>query len=138
MKLFEILLAEDNPGDVILVRQALEAHDVHHSLHVVRDGEQALEFLADLLKGEQVHCPDIILLDLNLPKVDGAQVLAELRNSPECSETPVVVITSSDAPKDRERVSALGADRYFKKPTDFDSFLQLGAIVLEVVTNKAI
>jgi CheY-like chemotaxis protein len=133
MRLFDILLAEDNPGDVLLVQQALEAHDVRHSLHVVRDGEQALAFIAGLLSGEQVHCPDLILLDLNLPKVDGAQVLAELRNTPECADTPVVVITSSDAPKDRDRVSALGVDHYFKKPSDFDSFLRLGAIVRDVV-----
>jgi CheY-like chemotaxis protein len=133
MRLFDILLAEDNPGDVLLVQQALEAHDVRHSLHVVRDGEQALAFIAGLLSGEQVHCPDLILLDLNLPKVDGAQVLAELRNTPECADTPVVVITSSDAPKDHDRVSALGVDHYFKKPSDFDSFLRLGAIVRDVV-----
>ena len=78
-------------------------------------------------------CPDIVLLDLNLPKVDGPEVLTEFRKHPECARTPVIVISSSDAHKDRERMAGLGISRYFRKPSDLDGFLRLGALVREVM-----
>lgn len=131
--MLHILLIEDNPGDVLLVQQALETHNVTHDLHLVRDGAQALNFLEHMGHKDDVPCPDVILLDLNLPKVDGAQVLAEFRKRPECASTPVIIITSSGAQRDRARVSALGISSYFKKPLDLDEFLQLGAIVRQVV-----
>jgi CheY-like chemotaxis protein len=96
MSALQILLAEDNLADILLVRQALEEHHVPHELHVVRDGDKALAFVEKM--GE---------LDLNLPKVDGPEVLTEFRKHPNCAPTPVVVITSSDAQKDRARMRTI-------------------------------
>ena len=100
---------------------------------MAKDGEQAIKFVAQMGKPGRAPCPDLILLDLNLPKADGPQVLSEFRQHPECADTPVIVVTSSDAPRDRARVTELGISRYFRKPLDLDAFLQLGAVVREVV-----
>lgn len=132
MSPLKILLAEDNLGDVLLVRQALEEYNVAHELHVVRDGAEALRFVAQMGQPGGVPCPDVLLLDLNLPKVDGPEVLAEFRKHPRCARTPVVIITSSDAHKDRARMTELGIAHYFRKPSDLDAFLKLGAVVREV------
>jgi CheY-like chemotaxis protein len=132
-KLLKILLAEDNPGDVYLVREALQEHRIAHELHVVSDGAQAITFLAEMGKPGSPPCPDLLLLDLNLPKVDGVQVLEEFRKSAECVHTPVIVVTSSNAAKDKNRVAELRVDRYFCKPLDFDDFMGLGLIIREVV-----
>ncbi len=129
----QILLAEDNPGDVFLVQHALEEHGIEHELHVVTDGAEALAYLAQMGAAGSVPCPDLLLLDLNLPKVDGPQVLTEFRQHPECAQTPVIVVSSSNAERDRARITALGIARYFRKPTDLTAFLQLGAVVREVV-----
>lgn len=134
--MLRILLAEDNPGDVLLVRQALEEHRIPHELFVVEDGAKALAFVARMGQPGEAPCPDVILLDVNLPKVDGPQVLRAFRKHPECGQTPVIVVSSSDAPKDRERMAQLGIARYFRKPLDFDAFLKLGALVREVVEEK--
>jgi CheY-like chemotaxis protein len=130
-----ILLAEDNPGDVLLVRQALEEHRIQHELHVVKDGGEALDYLKRMGKSDEPPCPDLILLDVNLPKADGTEILTEFRKHPECRHTPVIVVTSSDTQKDRAQMTELGVQRYFKKPSDLNSFLQLGAVVREVVAN---
>lgn len=134
--MLRILLAEDNPGDVLLVRQALEEYQIPHELFVVEDGAKALEFVARMGRPGEAPCPDVILLDVNLPKVDGPQVLRAFRKHPECGQTPVIVVSSSDAPKDRERMAKLGIARYFRKPLDFDAFLKLGALVREVAGEK--
>ena len=126
--MLQILLAEDNEVDVILVEQALEEHQILHELHVVRDGDEALNFVAGMGSGDGPPCPDILLLDLNLPKVDGPQVLQRFRKHPACAETPVIVVTSSDAPKDRQRVKALGANAYFRKPSDLTEFMALDLV----------
>jgi chemotaxis family two-component system response regulator Rcp1 len=128
-----ILLAEDNRGDVLLVRRALDLHHLEYELHVVKDGEEALDFVAHMGEPGYAACPDLMLLDLNLPKADGGQVLREFRSHPQCEQTPVVVITSSDSLKDHALVSALGVSRYFRKPMDFDDFMRLGQVVREVL-----
>ena len=132
-----ILLAEDNVGDILLVQQALEEHQIPHELHVVKDGGEALDFVARMGQPGEPPCPDIVLLDLNLPKADGSQVLSALRKHPECARTPVIAVTSSDAVRDRARMAELGVDRYFKKPSDLYEFLQLGAVVQEVIESRA-
>jgi CheY-like chemotaxis protein len=132
-----ILVAEDNPGDVLLVRRALKAHNIPHDLTVVRDGAEALEFIARMGRARELPCPDVLLLDLNLPKVDGPRVLSEFRKHPDCSDTPVIVVTSSDAKKDRKQMEELRVARYFRKPSDYHAFLQLGAIVREVAEGTA-
>ena len=132
-----ILVAEDNPGDVLLVRRALRAHNIPHELTVVQDGAEALEFMARMGRAREVPCPDVVLLDLNLPKVDGPHVLREFRKHPECWDTPVIVITSSDAREDRARMEELRVARYFRKPSDYRAFLRLGAVVREVAEGIA-
>ncbi len=100
----QIVLAEDNPADVGLVRVALQTHGVHCDLHVIDDGEQALSFIERLDQDSRVPCPDLLLLDLHLPKHGGNEILKYLRASERCAQTPVVILTSSDAPSDpRER-----------------------------------
>ena len=133
MRLLHILLAEDNRGDVLLVRQALQEHHIEHELHVVRDGQQALDYVVRMGKPGGDPCPDVILLDLNLPKADGPTVLAEFRQHPECARVPVIVVTSSGAERDRSRTKALGISHYFQKPSDYNDFMQLGALVKDVV-----
>src|SRR5580698_3428036 len=132
-----ILLAEDNPGDVFLVQKALQRHHVLHRLYVVRDGAEAMDWVAHIGEPGGTPQPDLLLLDLNLPKFDGRQILSEFRKHPGCSRSPVIAVTSSDAPKDHARMAELGVARYFRKPMEFDAFLQLGAIVREVVGQAA-
>jgi CheY-like chemotaxis protein len=129
-----ILLAEDNEGDVFLVRRALEKKGLMHELVVKHNGEEALAWL-DSHSGDRNRdtAPELILLDLNLPRVDGAQVLSHVRKSDTFSCTPVIVLTSSDSPKDRQMALDLGANIYFRKPTDLASFMDLGRIIADLL-----
>jgi len=129
-----ILLAEDNEGDVFLVRRALEKRGLPHELVVRHNGEEALAWLDDH-SGEEdpTAAPDLILLDLNLPRIDGAQVLSHVRKTDAFTCTPVIVLTSSDSPRDREMALELGANIYFRKPTDLASFMDLGRIIEELL-----
>jgi len=137
MRVSRILLAEDNDADVFLVRQALEEHRVKHELHVVQDGAEAISYVSRMGEHGTVCCPDLMLLDLNLPSADGPQILAAFRKNPQCAKTPVIIVTSSDAPRDRARVSDLGISHYFKKPSDWDEFMELGAVVLKTLSERA-
>jgi chemotaxis family two-component system response regulator Rcp1 len=131
-----ILLAEDNDGDVFLVRRALEKRGLPHELVLAHNGEEALVWL-DHHQGEKNGDarPDLILLDLNLPRVDGGQLLSHIRKSDTFARTPVIVLTSSDSPKDRQMALELGANLYFRKPTDLASFMDLGRIVEETLNG---
>jgi len=129
-----ILLAEDNEGDVFLVRRALEKRGLTHELVVAHNGEEAMNWLVD--HSGETHrdaAPDLILLDLNLPRVDGGQLLSHIRKSDSFSRTPVIVLTSSDSPKDRQMAMELGANLYFRKPTDLSSFMDLGRVIEETL-----
>ena len=129
-----ILLAEDNDGDVFLVRRALEKRGLPHELVLAHNGEEALIWLdRHLGGGNDGPPPDLILLDLNLPRVDGGQLLSHIRKSDSFSRTPVIVLTSSDSPKDRQMALELGANLYFRKPTDLASFMDLGRIIEETL-----
>lgn len=127
-----MLLAEDNMGDVHLVREALSLDGLDVELTYHRDGEQVERYIDDIDAGK-TPCPDVVLLDLNLPKRDGAALLARLRDSGTCRSIPVIIVTSSNSQRDRDITSRLGATRYFCKPADFDAFMRLGALVREVV-----
>jgi CheY-like chemotaxis protein len=131
--LLNIVLAEDNPGDVMLVQEALEEHRIAHHLHVVKDGAQAVEFLAKAGTPGHAPCPDLLLLDLNLPKLDGFGVLQEFRKRPECVHTPVIIVTSSDELRDHNRIEALHVSSYFRKPLEYEAFMKLGAVVKEIL-----
>ncbi len=118
----QILLAEDNDADVYLVREALTACGIPFELSVVDDGAKAIEFLASAV-------PDLLLLDLNLPRRSGLEILDFLRASLRCAAIPVILLTSSDSPQDRARVADLSVVHYFRKPSDFDEFMRLGDLV---------
>jgi CheY-like chemotaxis protein len=128
-----ILLAEDNPADVELVRVALEDRSVDCGLHVVRDGQKAMEFLDLLDADSKLACPSVLLLDLHLPKRDGAEVIRHLRASERCGQTAVVILTSSDSPGDMECAERNAALHYFRKPGSLEQFLTLGDIVKGIV-----
>ncbi len=132
-----ILLAEDNPGDVFLVRRALEKNDLDCKVIVVEDGQAALQFMEEADADGGVACPDLVLLDLNLPRATGSRVLTRIRQSPRCAGTPIIIITSSDSPLDRESAARLGATGYFQKPGDLAGFMRLGQIVREALEKNA-
>ena len=115
----KFLLAEDNRGDVILVQEGLDVQALNHELIVCRDGAEMMERVEQIDAGE-APCPDLALLDLNLPVHDGQVLLKRLRQSPVCADVPVIIVTSSDAPADREVTASLGANYYFRKPSDYD------------------
>jgi len=119
-----ILLIEDNPGDVRLAIEALKASEVAHNLHVVGDGVEALQFLYRKGKYGDAPRPDIILLDLNLPKKDGREVLAEIKQDEDLKRIPVVVLTTSEAEEDILKVYNLHANCYVKKPSELDQFIK--------------
>ncbi|RAM50932.1 response regulator [Mastigocladus laminosus UU774] len=121
----EILLIEDNPGDVELTKIALEDSKISVNLNVVEDGVEAIAFLRREGKYTQVPHPDIVLLDLNLPKKDGREVLAEIKADEKLKRIPVVVLTTSQAEEDVLRVYNLSANCYITKPVDFDQFVKI-------------
>ena len=119
----EILLVEDNPGDERLTREALKEGKVYSNLHWVKDGVEAMEFLRRQGKYQDVPRPDIILLDLNLPKKDGREVLQDIKNDPELKRIPVVILTTSKAEEDVLRSYDLHANCYVTKPVDLEKFI---------------
>ena len=121
----EILLVEDNPGDVRLTREALRGSKVLNHLNVVEDGVAALDYLHKIAPYESVARPDIILLDLNLPKKDGREVLGTIKASPLLKTIPVVILTTSQAEEDVLRAYNLNANCYVSKPVDFDQFMRI-------------
>lgn len=133
LRLRQIILAEDNPSDVRLVREALREHAVHCDLRVISDGAEVLAFIDRLDADSKQSCPDLLLLDLSLPKYDGGYILKYLRSRERCAQIPVVVMTSSDWIADRENAEKNAALHYFRKPSSLDQFLHLGIIVKEVI-----
>ena len=119
----EILLVEDNPGDVRLETEALKEGKIFNRLSVVRDGAEAMEFLRKKGKFVDVETPDLILLDLNLPKKDGREVLAEIKADDDLRRIPVVVLTTSRSEEDVLRSYNLHANAYIVKPLDLDQFI---------------
>ena len=130
-----ILLAEDNPSDVFLVRRALEMHKIAHELTVAADGEAAMHLVADLDSRKVLPPPALILLDLNLPRGEGSDILRELRSSECCRTVPVIVLSSSDSQRDRDAALQAGATHFFHKPTNLADFMTLGAIVHTILAE---
>jgi CheY-like chemotaxis protein len=121
----EVLLVEDDPGDVLLIREAFADNKVHNNLNVVSDGEQALAYLRQ--EGEYAGAlrPDLMLLDLNLPRKDGREVLAEVKGDERLRSIPVVVLTTSEAEEDVLKSYQLHANAYVTKPVDFERFVAI-------------
>ena len=131
---YSILLVEDSRADVLLVGQALEQAGLQYELHVVQDGSSAATLLETL--GAETPQPDVVLMDLNLPKVDGLELIRQLKANPRCNSVPVIAVTSSDAPRDRARTRELGVSEYFRKPLELAEFMLLGSLVRSVLERS--
>jgi CheY-like chemotaxis protein len=125
LQLADVLLVEDDPGDVLMTREAFEHYRIRNPLHVVGDGEQAMQFLRRDGEYTGVPRPGLILLDLNLPRRNGLEVLRDLKSDAELLSIPVVVLTTSQAEEDILRSYALHANAYISKPVDFDRFTEV-------------
>ncbi|KOX27516.1 chemotaxis protein CheY [Saccharothrix sp. NRRL B-16348] len=125
LNVIDVLLVEDDPGDALMTQEAFEHHKIRNQLHVVRDGVEALEFLRRQGPYEDAPRPGLILLDLNLPKMDGREVLAEIKADETLRPIPVVVLTTSEAEEDILRSYNLHANAYVTKPVDFDRFIEV-------------
>jgi chemotaxis family two-component system response regulator Rcp1 len=128
----QVLLIEDNRPDAVLVGHALRKQRLDIALHDFDDGEAAAAYV-QRMGGADVPCPDVVIMDLNLPRGDGFALLKQIRDRPGCADTPAIVMTSSVSPHDRARAAAMGNTRYFIKPSDLDAFLQIGVLVREVL-----
>ncbi len=120
-----------------MVREAIRLENLPIELHIASDGQRAIEFIAHSEKDPDSPCPHLLLLDINLPKVDGFEVLRRLRASDRCKKVPVLMISSSDSPSDRSQAAALGAG-YFRKPPSYDEFLKLGAVLKKLLEENGL
>jgi CheY-like chemotaxis protein len=121
----EVLLVEDDPGDVLMTREAFADNQAANTLHVVTDGASAMEFLHKRGEYAGAPTPDLMLLDLNLPRMDGREVLAAVKGDPKLRQIPVVVLTTSEAEEDVLRSYELHANAYVTKPVDFERFIEV-------------
>jgi len=124
-RVIEVLLVEDDPGDVLMTKEAFEDYKVVNQLHVVTDGAEAMAFLRREGEYAEKPRPDLVLLDLNLPRMDGREVLQAIKSDPDLASIPVVVLTTSEAEEDVLRSYSLHANAYVTKPVDFDRFIQV-------------
>lgn len=130
-----IVLAEDNPGDVFLFREALRQSKLTCDVVVAEDGEKALRLLEKTVTGDG-GSPDLIVLDVNLPKRSGQEVLKWVRSNPELAKIPVIMLTSSASPDDRSKAMLLGANLYVQKSSDLDEIFEIGSTVRGLLTQK--
>jgi CheY-like chemotaxis protein len=121
----DLLLVEDDPGDVVMTREALSDARILHNLHVIDNGESAVAFLRQEGRYSDAPRPDLVFLDLNLPRLDGREVLALIKAEESLRQIPVVVLTTSDAEEDIARSYDLHANAYVTKPVDFDAFIHV-------------
>jgi CheY-like chemotaxis protein len=121
----EVLLVEDDPGDVLMTKEAFEDYKLSNQLHVVNDGAEAMDFLRQQGDHADAPRPDLVLLDLNLPRMDGREVLQAIKSDPGLASIPVVVLTTSEAEEDVLRSYSLHANAYVTKPVDFERFIQV-------------
>jgi chemotaxis family two-component system response regulator Rcp1 len=128
-----VLIVEDNEADVFLIQEALEASKLPLTLHVVKDGDQAIRFFEKADRDCNVACPALVLLDINLPKKRGDEVLRHLRQSRTCGSALVIAVSTSESARDREQMAKLGANGYFRKPYEYADFMKLGEMVREVL-----
>jgi CheY-like chemotaxis protein len=132
-----ILLAEDNPADQRLISEAFSLHGVVHKLEIIENGADALNAAATAGMAGGVACPDLFILDLHLPYVDGLEVLKAFRENPHCKRTPVLLFTSSVDPVARRVGDTFPGVHFFEKPVDLDAFLALGAVVKSILLGRS-
>lgn len=130
-------MIEDNPTDVFLIKEALRVHSINAQLQILEDGEEAINLIERLdSSSSDISCPDLILLDINLPRTDGFTVLEHLHQSRQCSSIPVVIMSSSEASVDRMKATNLHAREYFQKPAGFEAFLKIGLIIENILKTR--
>ena len=129
LSVVDVLLVEDDPGDVVLIKEAFEFNKVHNALHTVSDGVEALDFLYRRNGHEDAPRPDLVLLDLNLPRKDGREVLEEVKADKDLRTIPIVVLTTSEAEEDILRSYDLHANAYVTKPVDFERFIEVVRLI---------
>ncbi|HLK69080.1 MAG TPA: response regulator [Bryobacteraceae bacterium] len=133
---WQILIAEDNKADVYLIRQALRKAEIDAQIHVADDGEKTVRFFEQADADAAAPSPDLILLDLNMPRYKGGDILRRLRASSRCKDALVLIVTSSDSQRDREEMNAVGAHGYFRKPSEFSEFMKLGPLVRDLLARN--
>jgi chemotaxis family two-component system response regulator Rcp1 len=126
---------EDNSADVFLIRAAIKAADIEADPRVVRDGEQAIRFFDEVDGDVLAPCPVLVILDINLLRKQGDEVLRYMRRSRRCGNAFVIVVSTSDSPKDHQNMAELGADRYFRKPSEYADFMKLGDMAKELLRS---
>lgn len=131
----KVLLAETNPADVLMIREALKLQQMDFELWVQYDGEQMMRCI-DRLEADELPRPDVVLLNLDLPRAGGEGVLERVRRSEKLGDVPIVIVTSSDTPEERERTARLGAAQYFRKPADYEAFMHLGAVIKGMIARS--
>ena len=134
MRPFNIVLAEDNPADIYLIRQALTEHQVPCDLCVVKDGKSAIR-LFSARDSSDPPTPDLILLDLNLPQHDGIEILKAIRSRIDLAEVPVAILSSSESPQDYRAANELGIVQYIRKPLELEAFMALGTTIKELLMD---
>ncbi len=132
----QIALVEDTDADVFLVREALEQAGLEFGLLVLQDGEKALEFIDAVEAGHGGPIPHLIILDLNLPMVSGKEILERVKQTQTCSLVPVIILTSSESPRDKLEVFRLGAE-YFQKSSKLDEFMKLGPLARRLIEGRS-
>jgi CheY-like chemotaxis protein len=130
-----LLLVEDNLPDALVIRDAIRKENLPIAIHIAPDGEQAIEFIKAAETSEEAPRPQVLLLDLNLPKLDGFEVLRAIRANETFKDIPVIVVTSSDSPGDRNEVARLGAS-YFRKPVTYPEFVKIGSFLRSFLQEK--
>ena len=113
---------------MFLIREAIEAK-IEADIQVINDGQKAIEFFDEVDRNKSLPCPDLVILDINLPRKHGAHVLVHMRRSKRCAGLPVLIVTSSNSAQDREEMAKYGANNYFSKPSEYTEFMKLGEIV---------
>ncbi|MBV8844113.1 MAG: response regulator [Bryobacterales bacterium] len=131
----QILLVEDNEADVVIIRKAIDAAGTNADLHIIHDGKAAMEFFDAIDADPAAPSPNLVLLDMNLPKKNGDDVLRHLRAGTRCRDATVLIVSSSDAPRDQSAVASLGIAGYFKKPSDYTEFMKLGPLVRRLLNT---
>ncbi|HEX5228162.1 MAG TPA: response regulator [Bryobacteraceae bacterium] len=134
---YRIWIAEDNPADVYLIEEALRRHECAYGLAIAGNGEDMMNMIAQMEQDPSENCPDLFLIDLNLPRRSGAEILAKIRQCRRCGDVPAIVITSSDSPQDRAQARELGASYYFRKPADLEKFMAIGGVVRKFLESGA-
>jgi chemotaxis family two-component system response regulator Rcp1 len=130
-----VLIVDDNESDVFLIQEAIAATRLSLRLHVAKDGEQAIRLFDRADAQTDMPCPALVILDINLPKKQGGDVLKHMRLSRRCADALVIVVSTSDSAQDREQMRNLGANGYFHKPSAYDEFMKLGDLVKTLLSG---